>query len=168
MIKSRVADTAETNNTMLDVILDDGDEVVDCVEKAFLQNNIKKASLVAAIGRLRNVKVATTRTGTLKQREYEDSCLIKSVSGDFTKIRDNEYMGDFHISIARDEIHAVSGVLIKGVADGEVKITFKVIADMPVGAIITPDGIKEVTLVKQKILDETTTPQKPKKPMIVG
>lgn len=167
MIKSRVADTAETNNTMLDVILDDGDEVVECVEKAFLQNNIKKASLVYAAGRLKNVKVATTRTGTLKQREYNESCLIKSVSGEFTKIRENEYMGDFHISIARDEIHAVSGVLIKGFADGEVKITFKVIADMPVGAIITPDGIKEVTLVKQKILDDTP-PAKPKKEMIVA
>ncbi len=167
MIKSRVADTAETNNTMLDVILDDGDEVVECVEKAFLQNNIKKASLVYAAGRLKNVKVATTRTGTLKQREYNESCLIKSVSGEFTKIRENEYMGDFHISIARDEIHAVSGVLIKGFADGEVKITFKVIADMPVGAIVTPDGIKEVNLVKQKILEETV-PQKPKKPILIG
>lgn len=167
MIKSRVADTAETNNTMLDVILDDGDEVVECVEKAFLQNNIKKASLVYAAGRLKNVKVATTRTGTLKQREYNESCLIKGVSGEFTKIRENEYMGDFHISIARDEIHAVSGVLIKGSADGEVKITFKVIADMPVGAIVTPDGIKEVNLVKQKILEETV-PQKPKKPILIG
>lgn len=167
MIKSRVADTAETNNTMLDVILDDGDEVVECVEKAFLQNNIKKASLVYASGRLKNVKVATTRTGTLKQREYNESCLIKGVSGEFTKIRENEYMGDFHISIARDEIHAVSGVLIKGFSDGEVKITFKVIADMPVGAIVTPDGIKEVNLVKQKILEETV-PQKPKKPILIG
>ena len=168
MIKSRVADTAETTNTMLDIILDDGDEVVDCVEKAFIQNNVKKASLIGATGKLRNVKVATTRTGTLKQREYEEACFIKSVSGDFTKIRENEYMGDFHISIARDEIHAVSGVLIKGTADGEVKITFKVIANMPVGAIITAEGAREVSLVKQKILEETTTPQKPKKEMIIG
>jgi len=167
MIKSRVADTAETNNIMLDVVLDDGDEVVDCVEKAFIQNNVKKASLVNATGRLRNVKVATTRTGTLKQREYSESCLIKSVSGEFTKIRENEYMGDFHISIARDEIHAVSGVLIKGTADGEVKITFKVIAELEEGMIYGPDGTKEVSMVKQKIIEETA-PQKPKKPIIIG
>jgi|GEM_PF-1096006 predicted DNA-binding protein with PD1-like motif len=168
MIKSRVADTAETNNTMLEVVLDDGDEVVECVENAFIQNNVKKASLISANGKLRTVKVATTRTGTLRQREYAEPCSIKSVSGDFTKIKEKEYMGDFHISIARDEIHAVSGVLIKGTADGEVKIVFKVIAELDEGAIYTPEGKKEVTMVKQKVLDETTTPPKPKKEMIVA
>ncbi len=167
MIKSRVSDTAETSNTMLDVILDDGDEIVDCVEKAFIQNNVKKASLVKAVGRLKTVKVATTRTGTLRQREYNESCAIKQVSGEFTKIREGEYMGDFHISIARDEIHAVSGVLIKGIADDEVKITFKVIAELDEGKIYSPEGAKEVSMVKQKIIEETA-PQKPKKPMIVG
>ncbi|MFA5745810.1 MAG: DUF296 domain-containing protein [archaeon] len=166
MIKSRVSDTAETTNTMLDVILDDGDEVVECVEKAFIQNNVKKASLFGAVGKLRNVKVATTRTGTLKQREYDEACAIKSVSGDFTKIRENEYMGDFHISIARDEIHAVSGVLIKGTADGEVRITFKIISEFAFGAITTAEGTKEVSLVKQKIIDEN--PVKQKKEMIIG
>jgi predicted DNA-binding protein with PD1-like motif len=168
MIRSRVNDIAETNNTMLEVVLDDGDEIVECVENAFVQNNVKKASLVSAFGKLRMVKVATTRTGTLKQREYAEPCSIKSVSGDFTKIKENEYMGDFHISIARDEIHAVSGVLIKGTADGEVKIVFKVIAELDEGAIYSPDGKKEVTMVKQKVLDETTTPPKPKKEMIVA
>lgn len=167
MIKSRVADTAETNNTVLEIILDDGDEVIDCVEKAFIQNNIKKAGLLGATGRLKTVKVATTKTGTLKQREY-DSCLIKGVSGEFNRIRDNEYMGDFHISIARDDIHIVSGVLIKAFAEGEVRIKFKVISDLEVGMINTPEGQKEVTMVKQKILDETMTQPKPKKPMIIG
>lgn len=167
MIKSRVADTAETNNTMLEIVLDDGDEVVECVENAFIQNNIKKASLVSANGKLRTVKVATTRTGTLRQREYTEPCSIKSVSGDFTKIKENEYMGDFHISIARDEIHAVSGVLIKGIADGEVTIVFKVIAELDEGAIYTPEGRKEVTMIKEKIIEETVT-QKPKKEMIVA
>jgi predicted DNA-binding protein with PD1-like motif len=167
MIKSRVADTAETNNTMLEVVLDDGDEVVECVENAFIQNNVKKASLVSANGKLRTVKVATTRTGTLRQREYAEPCAIKSVSGDFTKIKENEYMGDFHISIARDEIHAVSGVLIKGIADGEVTIVFKVIAELDEGAIYTPEGKKEVTMVKEKIIEETA-PQKPKKEMIIS
>lgn len=167
MIKSRVSDTAETSNTVLEIILDDGDEVIDCVEKAFLQNNIKKAGLISAIGRVRNVKVATTKTGTLKQREYEESCLVKSVSGEFNKIRENEYMGDFHISIARDDIHIVSGVLIKAVSDGELRIQFKVISDLEVGSITTADGIKEVSMVKQKILDEMP-PAKPKKEMIIG
>jgi len=168
MIKSRVNDTAETSNTVLEIVLDDGDEVIDCVEKAFLQNNIKKAGLLAAIGRIKNVKIATTKTGTLKQREYSESCLIKSVSGDFTRIRENEYMGDFHIAIARDEIHAVSGVLLKAFADREVRIKFKVISDLAVGIISSPEGQKEVTLVKQKILEETVVPTKPKKAMIVS
>lgn len=168
MIKSRVSDTAETNNTMLEVVLDDGDEIVECVENAFIQNNVKKASLVSASGKLKMVKIATTRTGTLRQREYNESCFIKSVSGNFTKIKENEYMGDFHMSIARDDIHIVSGVLIKGTADGEVKIVFKVIAELDEGAIYSPEGKKEVTMVKQKVLDETTIPPKPKKEMIVA
>ncbi len=167
MIKSRVADTAETSNTLLDVILDDGDEVIDCIEKAFLQNNIKEATLIGAAGRLRNVKIATTKTGTLTQREYNQSCLIKSVSGKFTKIRADEYMGDFHISVAKDEIHAVSGVLLRGIADGDVRITFKVIADMPIGAIVTPEGVKEVIVAKEKPQEEPVE-QKPKKPFIVS
>jgi len=167
MIKSRVADTAETSNTLLDVILDDGDEVIDCIEKAFLQNNIKEANLIEAAGRLRNVKIATTKTGTLTQREYAQSCLIKSVSGKFTKIRADEYMGDFHISVAKDEIHAVSGVLLRGIADGDVRITFKVIADMPIGAIVTPEGVKEVIVANEKPQEEPVQ-QKPKKPFIVS
>ncbi|HNW06071.1 MAG TPA: DUF296 domain-containing protein [archaeon] len=167
MIKSRFADTAETNNTMLEIILDDGDEIVECVENAFIQNNIKKASLISAKGKLRNIKIATTRSGTLRQREYADPCAIKSVSGDFTKIKENEYMGDFHISIARDEIHTVSGVLIKGVADGELTIVFKIIAELNEGTIYSPEGQKEVTMVKEKIIEETA-PKKPKKEMIIA
>jgi len=76
-------------------------------------------------------------------------------------------MGDFHISIARDEIHTVSGVLIKGVADGELTIVFKIIAELNEGTIYSPEGQKEVTMVKEKIIEETA-PKKPKKEMIIA
>lgn len=164
MIKSRFSDTTTSSNTILDVILDDGDEVIECVENAFLQNNLKKAILVDASGKLKNVRIATTRAGLLRQKEYNESCLIKNVSGSFTKMKGNEYVGDFHISVARDKIQNISGVLIKGFADGEVKISFKIVTDMAVGDIVPP---KEQTLVKQKILGNDIS-EKPKKPIIIG
>lgn len=167
MLKSRIADTSETTNTMLEIILDDGDEVIECIENAFIQNNIKKANLVSANGRLRAINMVTTRSGTLRRREYPEPCLIKSVSGDFTRVKENEYMGDIYISIVREGIRTVSGVLTKGIADGEVSIVFKVITELTEGTIYTPGGKKEITMVKEKILEETT-PEKPKKKMIIA
>jgi len=75
-------------------------------------------------------------------------------------------MGDVHIAVARDEIHQVNGVLLKGTAHGEVKIRLKVITDLSIGIIRTPEGEKTINMVKEKILEETAP--KPKKPMIIS
>ncbi|MDD3245106.1 MAG: DUF296 domain-containing protein [Candidatus ainarchaeum sp.] len=166
MIKSRFNDVEESNNTILEVVLDDGDEMIDCIERAFIQNDIKKAGLLSASGKLRDVKVATTKIGSLRQRVYDEPCTIKSVSGEFNKVKDGEYMGDVHIAVARDEIHQVNGVLLKGTAHGEVKIRLKVITDLSIGIIRTPEGEKTINMVKEKILEETAP--KPKKPMIIS
>lgn len=165
MLKSRVSDVNATSNTVLDIILDDKDEVMECIEQAFLQNNIKKASLVAAIGRLKNIIITTTRAGALKQKEYLESCMIKNVSGTFTKLKSEEYIGDFHISFTKSNMQTINGVLLKAHADGEVKLSFKIIADTPIGIVVSPKG---TNLVKEKILNETVPIQKPKKPMIIS
>lgn len=166
MIKSRYNDVQESKDTILEVVLDDGDEIIECIERSFEQNDIKKASLLSANGTLRELKIATTKIGSIRQKVYEQPCLITNVSGDFTKTKNGEYMGDVHMSIARDAIHKESGVLLKGISHGEVKLKFKVITDLSIGVIKTPEGKRNITLVKEKILEETAS--KPKKPFIVS
>lgn len=166
MIKNGYNDTQESKDTILEVVLDDGDEIIDCIERSFKQNDIKKASLLSAVGTLRELKIATTKIGSIRQKTYDQPCLITNVSGDFTKTKSGEYMGDVHISFARDAIHKESGVLLRGISHGEVKLKFKVITDLSIGVIKTPEGRRNITLVKQKILEETTS--KPKKPFIVS
>lgn len=166
MIKSRYNDVKESKDTILEVVLDDGDEVLECIERSFEQNDIKKASLLSANGTLRELKIATTKIGSIRQKVYEQPCLITSVSGDFTKTKNGEYMGDVHVSVARDAIHKESGVLLKGISHGEVKLKFKVITDLSIGIIRTPEGEKTINMVKEKILEETAS--KPKKPFIVS
>jgi predicted DNA-binding protein with PD1-like motif len=163
MIKSGMKNhMIEKNNTYLEVILDNNDEFVECIEQAFRDHNIKKASLVSAEGMLKETTISTTRSGTIRQRIYLQPCKIRYVSGEFYESK-NDYYGDIHISIAKDQIHQVTGLLLRGIADGEVSIKFKVIKNDG-QELENKDSEKQITMLKQKILDETQP--KPKKPII--
>lgn len=163
MIKSGMQDVKERNDNYLTIILDDGDEVIKCIESAFKENDIKKAVLLSAIGTLRDTKMAISRAGNLRQRIYSESLKIKEVSGEFNRVN-SDYYGDVNISIEKDPIHIVSGVLLKGIADGEVTIKFKIIKNINFG-INDHKKQSNISAIKQKILDET---QKKPKPIIVA
>ncbi len=161
MIKSGFEDrTVEKNNIYLDVVLEDGEDVLTCIEEAFKENEINRAILVSASGSLKDIKLSVTRSGTLKQVDYSQPCIIRSVSGEFYRSVD-EYFGDVHISLSKDPIHQLTGVLISGVAHGEIIIKFKIIKNIN-QKIYKPD--KPVTMLKQKILEENKP--KEKKPFI--
>lgn len=159
MIKSGIKDEKENNNNYLTIILDDGDEVIHSIEHAFKENNIKKAILVSAEGKLRESRVAISRAGNLRQRIYSEPLKIKQVSGEFNKLNE-DYIGDVNISIEKDPIHIISGALLKGIAEGEVIIRFKIIRDFD----FQVTGSK--TLIKEKIINETV--KKEPKPMIIA
>jgi len=129
MLKSGVAEIMGKNDNFLTIVLDDGDDIVKCVENAFKEQGIKKALLVSAEGKLRDTRIATSKSGVLRQRTYAEGIKIKQVSGEFNKVN-NDYFGDINVSLAKDPIHAVSGILLQGTADGEVTIRFKIVADL--------------------------------------
>jgi len=85
--------------------------------------------LVSAEGKLKDTRIATSKSGVLRQRTYSEGIKIKQVSGEFNKVN-NDYFGDVNVSLAKDPIHAVSGILLMGIADGEVTIRFKIVADL--------------------------------------
>jgi len=127
MIKSGFKNqTIQKNNTYLDVVLEDGENFIESIEEAFKEHDIKKAVLISATGFLKEIRLATTKSGTIRQSEYPQPCMIRSVSGEFYENK-NDYFGDVHISLAKDPIHQITGVLIGGNAHGEVSIKFKVI-----------------------------------------
>jgi predicted DNA-binding protein with PD1-like motif len=149
------------NNTYLDIVLEDGEGFIDCIEEAFKTHEVKKAVLVSATGFLKEVKVAMTKSGTMRQAEYSQPCMIRSVSGEFYQ-KAIDYFGDVHISLAKDPIHQITGVLLDGYAHGEVTIKFKIIKDM--GHPEEKKDDQQMTMLKQKILDESRP--KEKKPII--
>jgi predicted DNA-binding protein with PD1-like motif len=164
MIKSGMKDSESIiKNTYLEVILDDGEEFIESIEKAFKDNNIKRATLESANGVLKNIKLSTTTSGKMRQREYIQDCKIRSVSGQFYK-KDDDYFGDVHISIEKDPLHQVVGLLLEGYAVGEVRIRFKI--NNNIGLNNKNHKSKNMTLVKQKILEEDKA--KPKKPIMVA
>ena len=129
MLKSGVAEIMGKNDNFLTIVLDDGDDVIKCIENAFKEQGIKKALLVSAEGKLKDTRIATSKSGVLRQRTYSEGIKIKQVSGEFNKVN-NDYFGDVNVSLAKDPIHAVSGILLMGTADGEVTIRFKIVADL--------------------------------------
>jgi len=155
---SGVHDTKQKSDNYLTIILDDGDEIIKSIEKSFKENNVKKAILMAADGSVRDARVALTKAGTLKQRQYGESIKIKSVSGEFIKVNE-DYYGDVHISLAKDAIHTITGILLSGHADGEVEVKFKIISDLDYCA-----ENREKTMVKERIIKETV--KGPPKPII--
>jgi len=155
---SGMKDLKEKSDSYLTVVLDDGDEVISCIEASFKEQNIKKAILVSAEGKLRDSKMAISRAGNLRQRIYSEPLKIKQVSGEFNKIN-TDYFGDVNISLEKDPIHIVSGVLLKGCAEGDVTIRFKIIKDIDYGT-------SSKTMLKEKILNETV--KKEVKPMIIA
>ncbi|MDD3178428.1 MAG: DUF296 domain-containing protein [Candidatus ainarchaeum sp.] len=163
MIKSKMQDVKEKNDNYLTIILDDGDEVIKSIETAFKENQIKKAILISAEGNIKDTRIAISRAGNLRQRIYSESLRIKQVSGEFNKVND-DYYGDVNISIEKDPIHIISGVLLKAHADKEVIIKLKIINNINFG-INSKDHKENISAIKQKILDET---QKKPKPMIIA
>jgi predicted DNA-binding protein with PD1-like motif len=158
MIQSGVKDQKQKSDVYLTVILDDGDEVISSIESAFKEQNIRKAILVFADGKIRDSRMAISRAGNLRQRIYSESLKIKQVSGEFNKVK-TDYFGDVNISLEKDPIHIVSGVLLKGYASGEVIIKFKIIKDIDFAD-------NKRTMLKEKIFEETT--KKEPKPMIIA
>jgi predicted DNA-binding protein with PD1-like motif len=157
MIQSGIKDNLRNDN-YLKIILDDGDEVIASIENAFKEQNIKKAILISAEGKLQESKMAISRAGNLRQRIYSESLKIKRVSGEFNKIN-SDYYGDVNISLEKDPIHIINGVLLKGHADGEVEIKFKIIKEIDY-------GFNKKSMLKEKIIDETV--KKDPKPMIIA
>ena len=157
MIKSGIENETKNDN-YLTIILDDGDDIIGSIEAAFKEQNIKKAVLVSADGMIRDSKMAVSRAGTLRQKTYTEALKIKQVSGEFNKIN-ADYFGDVNISIEKDPIHIVSGALLKGTADGELIIRFKIIKDLNF-------GISNRSMIKEKIINETV--KKEPKPMIIA
>ena len=152
------------NDSYLTIILDDEDEVISSIENAFKEQNIKKAVLLSAEGRLKHTRMAVSKAGTLRQRIIDQGLKIKQVSGEFNKLKD-DYFGDINISLEKDAIHVISGVLLKGFADKEVTIRFKIIKDLGFG-INEKDRSASRNLVKEKIIEETK--KKEPKPMIIA
>lgn len=151
----------KNTNKYLTVILDDGDEVISCIETAFKENDIRKAIIISADGKLKDIKIAVSRAGTLRQRIYSEALKVKNVSGEFNKFN-NEYVGDLNISIERDPIHIVSGVLLRGVASGEVNFKFKIIKNVDYQINTQPPK----SMLKEKIINETV--KKEPKPFIIA
>ena len=164
MIKSGMQDIRSKNDSYLTVVLDDEDEVISNIEQAFREQNIKKAVLLSADGKLKNTRMAISRAGNLRQRITNESLKIKQVSGEFNKMT-NDYFGDINISLEKDPIHVLSGVLLKGYADKEVTIRFKIIKELGFG-INTKDKNQPRNLVKEKIIEESK--KKELKPMIIA
>ena len=162
MIKSGMSDTSKKDK-YLTVVLDKGDEVIESIETAFKEQNIKKAVLIEGKGYLKDIKMAISRAGTLRQRVYTDSLKIKKVSGEFNKAKD-DYFGDMNVSLEQDPIHVISGVLLKGYADSETTLRFKIIKDIDFG-INKNKGSENRNMVKEKLQEET---KKEKKPFIVS
>ena len=161
MIKGRIHDIKQKSDKFLNIILDDNDEIIKSIELAFRENNVKKAILISAEGSLKDSRIAITRAGNIRQRIYSESLKIRSVSGEFNRVND-DYLGDIHICVEKDQMHSITGVLLKGYADGEVKITFKIISGIDYGINNdSKDKRKPVTLVKQKVLDEVRRKPKP-------
>jgi predicted DNA-binding protein with PD1-like motif len=162
MIKSGFKDQmVQKNNTYLDIVLEDNEDVLECIEDSFKEHDIKKAVLISATGFIKESKIAISRSGNIRQAEYSQPCMIRSVSGEFY-LGENDYYGDVHISIAKDAIHQVTGILIAGKAHGALNIKFKIIKD--IGHNKDSFKPKPVTMLKQKILDETAP--KERKPII--
>ncbi|MDD2477461.1 MAG: DUF296 domain-containing protein [Candidatus ainarchaeum sp.] len=164
MIQSGMHEIRGKNDSYLTIILDDEDEVISSIEQAFKEQNIKKAVLLSAEGRLKNTRMAVSKAGTLRQRLIDQSLKIKQVSGEFNKMK-NDYFGDINVSLEKDAIHVISGVLLKGFADKEVTIRFKIIKDLGFG-INEKDRNVTRNLVKEKIIEETA--KKEPKPMIIA
>ncbi|MCK9292504.1 MAG: DUF296 domain-containing protein [archaeon] len=164
MIQSGMHEIRGKNDSYLTIILDDEDEVISSIEQAFKEQNIKKAVLLSAEGRLKNTRMAVSKAGTLRQRLIDQSLKIKQVSGEFNKMK-NDYFGDINVSLEKDAIHVISGVLLKGFADKEVTIRFKIIKDLSFG-INEKDRNVTRNLVKEKIIEETA--KKEPKPMIIA
>lgn len=165
MIKSGMQNTKGKKDNYLTIILDDGDELINSIEEAFKEQNIKKAILISAEGSIRDSRIAVSRAGNLRQRLYSEILKIKHVSGEFNKVN-NDYFGDINISLEKDPIHIINGVLLKGISDGNTKIIFKIITNIGYG-INTKNKIdsNNRNLVKEKILKEDT---KKTKPMIIA
>jgi predicted DNA-binding protein with PD1-like motif len=157
MIKSGIENEIKNDN-YLTIVLDDGDEMIACIETAFKEQNIKKAILVSADGKIRDSRMAVSRAGNLRQKTYSEALKIKQVSGEFNKIK-TDYFGDVNISIIRDPIHIVSGALLRGIADGEVIVRFKIIKDIRY-------TVSNKSMLKEKIIEETV--KKEPKPMIIA
>lgn len=164
MIQSGMHEIRGKNDSYLTIILDDEDEVISSIEQAFKEQNIKKAVLLSAEGRLKNTRMAVSKAGTLRQRLIDQSLKIKQVSGEFNKMK-NDYFGDINVSLEKDAIHVISGVLLKGFADKEVTIRFKIIKDLGFG-INEKDRNVTRNLVKEKIIEQTA--KKEPKPMIIA
>ena len=164
MIKSGFKDQEiQKNNTYLDVVLEEGENFIECIEQAFREHDVKKAILVSATGFLKDVRIAITRSGTIRQAEYMQPCMIRSVSGEFNQ-NNNDYFGDVHISLAKDPIHQITGVLLSAKAHGEISVKFKIIKD--IGHWQSKEPGSQMTLVKQRILEDSEP--KEKKPMMVA
>jgi predicted DNA-binding protein with PD1-like motif len=162
MIKKRIQDIASIKNKYLSIILDDSDDVINSIEQAFKEQNIRKAVLISAEGNLKNIRIAISRAGTIRQRIYSEILKIKQVSGEFNKIK-NDYFGDINISFEKDPIHIINGVLLKATSNGESTFKFKIIKDISYG--INNNNNKNRNMVKEKILEEVN--KKPK-PMIIA
>ena len=160
MIKSGMQDTKGKKDNYLTIMLDDGDEVISSIESAFKEQKIKKAILISAEGTLRDSRVAISRAGNLRQRIYSESLKIKHVSGEFNKVEE-DYFGDINISLEKDPIHVINGVLLKGHSDGETKIRFKIIKDIGYGINDKDKDKQNRNLVKEKIFKEDNKKPKP-------
>jgi predicted DNA-binding protein with PD1-like motif len=158
MMKSGVAEIMGKNDNFLTIVLDNGDDIIKCIEASFQEQGIKKAHLVYAEGRLKDTRIATSKSGVLRQRTYSEPLKIKQVAGEFNRVN-NDYFGDVNISLAKDPIHAVSGVLLQGFADGEVTIRFKIIADLS----YSPENIN-----KKKSFEEMRNDKKEPAPFLIS
>ncbi|HRT03728.1 MAG TPA: hypothetical protein P5513_07305 [Candidatus Diapherotrites archaeon] len=159
MIKGAIADVSSKNDNYLTIILDDEEEVISSIEKAFKERDVKKAVLISAEGKLKNTRLSITRAGSIRQRTYDASMIIKSVYGEFNKVN-NDYVGDINISLYMDPLHVTNGILLKGFADGECKFVFKIIQKLEY-------ALEDVVSKTQGIPLPESAP-KEKKPFIIS
>jgi predicted DNA-binding protein with PD1-like motif len=108
------------------LVLDDGDNILDCIKQGMIENHVSKAEIIGFEGSIKNATVSYFQRSTMRNVELNDTKKVVKANGDFKMdFADNHRVFGRIRLIYLENDKTFEGILVRGHAAGELKITLQ-------------------------------------------
>lgn len=108
---------------VISVELEDGEDVLPSLKKAFSENKVQRATMRSVEGRIKDFDLNVFGGGLFRKKHFDEEFKVTSIHGIFLEKGNMGYRGELNVALAGEDSNSAGGTLINAKASGRLIIS---------------------------------------------